>query len=633
MKEVPPFNIAVLISGSGTNLQAIIDASERGDIPNAKVALVVSNREGAFGLQRAEKHGIANIIIDKNDIGYLLDTLYEFDIHGIVLAGYLSIIPADVISVYQGRIINIHPALLPDFGGMGYYGIKVHEAVLRSGVTETGATAHIVECGVDTGANLVQCKVPVLPGDDAKTLQARVLKTEHKVLIEAVRALARGKIDELAKDPIMLAPKRVLVIGSGGREHAIGWSLNQNPDVELYFAPGNGGTAQLGSNVDIKVDEIEKLADFAQKYHIHLTVVGPELPLVLGIADVFRERGLRIFAPCKRGAQLEGSKAFAKSFMQKYGIPTARYDEVTSLDEGKSVLERSTYPVVIKADGLAAGKGVVICTDKIEAENTLRDMLEAKVFGQAGSRVVIEEYLTGKEVSLLCFTDGETINLMETASDYKRALDGDMGLNTGGMGCISPSPYYTHGQTDGICSNNSINDIAWKTHEGINAEGFDYRGVIYIGLMLTPGGPKVLEYNARFGDPETEVLLPRLDCDLFEVMEAVADKRLEFAGPTWKKEKAVCVVLTSKGYPGDYDTGFEITIPDGLSSTVFHAGTSVKDGTLVTGGGRVLTVTALGNDLEAARSAVYEDIEKIHFEGKSYRSDIGKPLTFCRNNI
>ena len=445
---MPLFNIAVLISGSGSNLQSVIDATERGDISGAKVALVVSNRESAYGLKRAEKHGIPNTVIASKDTSQLLTTLKEKNIHGIVLAGYLAIVPSELINAYPRKIINIHPALLPAFGGMGYYGIRVHEAVLKAAVPVTGATAHIVDCGVDTGAVLVQGEVPVLQGDTALKLQKRVLRTEHKVLVRAVKALAKGDIEELAKNPIMLSQQRVLVVGSGGREHAIGWKLSQNPNVELYFAPGNGGTAQIGENIGISVGEVERLADFAEKHNIHLTVVGPEQPLTLGIADVFRKHGLRIFAPDQSGATLEGSKAYAKRFMRKYGIPTANYDEVTDIADGMNVLDRSGYPIVIKADGLAAGKGVVICADRKEAEQALRDMLETGVFGEAGKRVVIEEFLTGKEVSLLCFTDSETIIPMETASDYKRALNNDMGLNTGGMGSISPSPYYTQSGDD-----------------------------------------------------------------------------------------------------------------------------------------------------------------------------------------
>ena len=406
---------------------------------------------------------------------------------------------------------------------------------------------------------------------------------------------------------------KILIIGSGGREHAIGWKLKRSPDTQLYFAPGNGGTSQIGKNIDINVDEITKLADYAQSQKIEMTVVGPELPLTLGVTDEFNRRGLRIFGPDIDGAKLEGSKAFAKEFMQKYDIPTAKYVTVSCLTDGINMLTHHRYPVVVKADGLAAGKGVIICTNKWEAEAALKDMLEANTFGDAGSTVVIEEFLSGKEVSLLCFTDGETIIPMETASDYKRALDKDRGANTGGMGSISPSPYYTNAPGD---------EIACKTLEGIKQEGFDYRGVIYIGLILTSSGPKVLEYNARFGDPETQALLPRLESDLAEIFNATIDKRLSECRLQWNDKKAVSVVMASEGYPGTYQPGYEIEISE-PKSTVFHAGTAAVNGKTITTGGRVLAVTAFGEDFEDARRTVYEDIERIQFEGKTYRTDIG----------
>jgi len=406
---------------------------------------------------------------------------------------------------------------------------------------------------------------------------------------------------------------KILVIGSGGREHAIGWKLKQTSDVKLFFAPGNGGTLEIGENININVDEIQKLADFAEENKIDITVVGPELPLTLGVSDEFNKRGLRIFGPSAEAAKLEGSKAFAKKFMQKYDIPTAQYDTVTNLKDGLETLNKHNFPLVIKANGLAAGKGVIIAENKPEAEETLRDILEKSIFGEAGNTVVIEEFLTGKEVSLLCFTDGESIIPMETASDYKRALDNDMGANTGGMGSISPSPFYTPRLGD---------DIAEKTLKGIKSEGFDYKGVIYIGLILTPDGPKVLEYNVRFGDPETEALLPRMESDLVEVINAATHKRLSECDIRWSNKKAISVIMTSKGYPGSYETGFEINIPE-AESLIFHAGTKNIDGLNKTSGGRVLAITALGDSFEKAREIVYGDIQKIDFKGKTYRTDIG----------
>ncbi|MDR2571374.1 MAG: phosphoribosylamine--glycine ligase [Oscillospiraceae bacterium] len=429
---------------------------------------------------------------------------------------------------------------------------------------------------------------------------------------------------------------KILIIGSGGREHAIGWKLKQNPDTELFFAPGNGGTTELGKNINISVENIKKLADFAKTNKINLTVVGPELPLTLGITDEFKKRKLRIFGPDKNGAKLEGSKALAKQFMQKYEIPTAKYDTATSIDEGMKIIEWYTYPLVIKADGIAAGKGVIICENKKEAENTLNEILSNNTFGAAGNTVIIEEFLTGNEVSLLCLTDGETILPMETASDYKRALDNDLGANTGGMGSISPSPYLLSKPSK---SSAQIKEIVNKTLEGIQKEGYDYRGVIYIGLILTPDGPKVLEYNARFGDPETEAILPRLESDLVEIINAVVDKRLSSCKLKWNENKAVCVVMASHGYPDEYETGFEIEIPK-TKSIVFHAGTRSKpskpvvatQNKTITNGGRVLAVTALGTSYDEARETAYSDIKKIKFQGSTYRNDIGKDFGISSKN-
>jgi len=418
---------------------------------------------------------------------------------------------------------------------------------------------------------------------------------------------------------------KILIIGGGGREHAIGWKLKQNPDVKLYFAPGNGGTTEIGENIKINVDEIQKLADYAEKNYINMTVVGPELPLTLGVSDEFNRRGLRIFGPGAQGAKLEGSKAFAKQFMKKYGIPTARYETIANINDGLALIKQHNFPLVIKADGLAAGKGVIICESQNEAKAVLTDIFIENKFGDAGSLVVIEEFMTGNEVSLLCFTDGETILPMETASDYKRALDNDMGENTGGMGSISPSPFYTPGLGD---------DIANKTLEGIIKEKIDYRGVIYIGLMLTPDGPKVLEYNVRFGDPETQALLPRLETDLVQIMDAVIDKRLSKCVLNWSSEKSICVIIASEGYPGTFETGCPIEIPEDKLSLIFHAGTSINDDVVCnmihecskkikTSGGRVLSVTATGESFKETREIVYNDINKINFKGKSYRTDIG----------
>lgn len=412
-----------------------------------------------------------------------------------------------------------------------------------------------------------------------------------------------------------------MIIGSGGREHALGWKLSQSPDCgQLYFAPGSGGTAALGENTGIPVTDVTALADFAAQ-HACFTVIGPELPLSLGCADVFRARGLRVFGPDKRAAMLESSKAYAKEFMQKYDIPTAAYAAFDSPEAALAAVEKHPYPLWIKADGLAAGKGAVFCADVHDARQTVSAMMRDKTFGEAGERIVLEEHLEGRELTLLCFTDGRTLLPMESARDYKRIYDQDEGPNTGGMGSISPVPGYT---------TECCGQIAERTLTGIQNEGLDFRGVVYIGLMLTSKGPKVIEYNARFGDPETEALLPRLETDLFSVLQAAEARLLHTITLKWKPETAVCVMLSSGGYPGVYTTGHAIegldnggmSVP-GAGAVVFHAGTSLNGDTIVTDGGRVLAVTALGRDADDARQNVYTAVERIHFKDRHYRKDIG----------
>lgn len=410
---------------------------------------------------------------------------------------------------------------------------------------------------------------------------------------------------------------KILIVGSGGREHAIGMKLLESPRTqELYFAPGNGGTAGIGSNIPIKADEIEKLKDFALREKIDLTIVGPEVPLMMGITDLFQGAGLRIFGPDKKGARLEASKSFAKEFMEKYKIPTGAYKRFTDSQEALAYLQKSDYPAVIKADGLAAGKGVVICEDYETAEKAIKEIMEDKIFGDQGSTIIIEEFLEGKEVSLLCFTDSKAIVPMASASDYKKAYDHDQGPNTGGMGCISPSPYYEEGSCD---------YIAQKTLEGIQKEGMDVKGVVYIGLIMTKDGPKVLEYNMRFGDPETEVLLIRMETDLAEIIDQIIDKNLSKAKIKWTDQKALTVIMAAKGYPGTPQTGSLIHMPEAPEGVyAYHAGTRLADGKIISSGGRVLAISALGQTMEEARKKAYGFIEQIEFPKSFYRKDIGE---------
>ncbi len=419
---------------------------------------------------------------------------------------------------------------------------------------------------------------------------------------------------------------KILVVGSGGREHAICWKIAQSKKVEkIYCAPGNAGIAEYAECVNIGAMELEKLADFAEEKQIDLTVIGMDDPLVAGVVDVFEARGLKVFGPRKNAAILEGSKAFSKDLMKKYNIPTAAYEVFNNPEDALAYLETAKLPIVLKADGLALGKGVLICNTLEEAKEGVKSLMTDKQFGSAGDRIVIEEFMTGREVSVLSFVDGKTIRIMTSAQDHKRAKDGDQGLNTGGMGTFSPSPFYT-AEVDEFCKKY----IYQATVDAMAAEGREFKGIIFFGLMLTPNGPRVLEYNARFGDPETQVVLPRMNNDIVEVFEACVDGTLDQIELDFADNAAVCVVLASDGYPEKYDKGFEITgfenFKDKDGYYVFHAGTKFNDGKIVTNGGRVLGVTALGTDLKDARANAYAATEWIDFANKYKRNDIGKAI-------
>lgn len=417
----------------------------------------------------------------------------------------------------------------------------------------------------------------------------------------------------------------VLVIGGGGREHAICVALAKSPKTgKLYCIPGNAGISQVAECVpSVGVMEFEKIADFiAEHKDITMTVVAPDDPLAAGLVDYLEERGFRAFGPRANAAIIEGSKAFSKHLMTKYGIPTADYKEFTDYDEAAEYVKDAEYPLVVKADGLALGKGVIICQNAQEGEEAVREMMVDKKFKDAGKKIIVEEFLTGKEVSVLCFTDGQTIVPMVSSQDHKRAHDNDEGLNTGGMGTFSPSKVYTP-QLEGAV----YRDIILPTMNAMNCEGRPFKGVLYFGLMITKKGAKVLEYNARFGDPETQVVLPRLKTDLYEIFDAIIDARLSDVDIQWTDDACVCVILASGGYPESYKKGVPIAIgklPEDI--VLYHAGTAFKDGKLVTSGGRVIGVTAKGKDIEEARKKAYDAIKNIHFDGMFYRHDIGIKL-------
>jgi phosphoribosylamine--glycine ligase len=416
---------------------------------------------------------------------------------------------------------------------------------------------------------------------------------------------------------------QVLVIGGGGREHALVWKIKQSPKVEKIFcAPGNTGTAELAENIPIAADDIKGLLEFALQKEIGLTVVGPEQPLVKGIVDRFEEKGLRIFGPNARAAELEGSKSFSKDIMKKYGLPTADYKTFNSADSAAKYIENKNCPLVVKADGLAAGKGVLLCQTADEALAAVDSIMGKRSFGEAGDQIVVEEFLEGEEVSVLAFSDGQTVLLMDSAQDHKAAYDGDKGPNTGGMGAYSPAPIFTETMRQKV-----RDKIMLPMIQAMQQEGRAYKGILYAGLMLTKTGPQILEFNARFGDPETQPLLVRMDSDIIPIFEACIDGTLDKCPLQWKNESSVCVVMAAKGYPDSYEKGKSIS---GLKDAnalpgvvVFHAGTKEQDGEVLTQGGRVLGVTAIGEDTATAISRAYEAVGKIEWDGIHYRKDIG----------
>ena len=420
---------------------------------------------------------------------------------------------------------------------------------------------------------------------------------------------------------------KILIIGGGGREHTIAWKLSKSPRVEkIYCAPGNAGIAEIAECVNIGVMEFDRQVAFAKEHGIDLTVVAPDDPLAAGAVDAFEAAGLRAFGPRANAAILEGSKAFSKDLMKKYNIPTAAYETFTDPEEAIKYLETARMPIVLKADGLALGKGVLICSNLEEAKEGVRTLMLDKQFGSAGDEIVIEEFMTGREVSVLSFVNGKTIKIMTSAQDHKRAKDGDQGLNTGGMGTFSPSPFYTS-EVDAFCREK----IYQPTVDAMRAEGREFKGIIFFGLMLTEDGPKVLEYNARFGDPETQVVLPRMKNDLADLFEACIDGTLDQVELEFEDNAAVCVVLASDGYPEHYEKGYPISglerFKDADGYFVFHAGTKLNDqGQIVTNGGRVLGVTATGGNLKEARANAYKATEWVEFGNKYMRNDIGHAI-------
>lgn len=422
---------------------------------------------------------------------------------------------------------------------------------------------------------------------------------------------------------------KIMVVGGGGREHAIIKKINENQSVEkIYALPGNGGIAADAECVNIKATDLDGICEFAKANAIDYAVVAPDDPLVLGCVDRLNELDIPCFGPEAKAAIIEGSKVFSKNLCKKYGIPTAEYEVFTDIQSALNYLETAPIPTVIKADGLALGKGVIIAETREDAKKAVKDMMEDKVFGKSGDQIVIEEFLTGPEVSVLSFTDGKVVVPMISSMDHKRALDGDKGLNTGGMGTVAPNPYYTKSIAE-----RCMEEIFVPTMNAMNAEGRTFKGCLYFGLMLTPDGPKVIEFNCRFGDPETQVVLPLLKTDLLTIMQAVTNSTLSQIDVEFSNESAACVVMASKGYPQKYETGFEITASDDVMKDIFVAGAKLADGKLLTGGGRVLGVTALGSCLSCAINNAYEKVSKVHFDNAFYRKDIGKRALQAQKGI
>ena len=419
---------------------------------------------------------------------------------------------------------------------------------------------------------------------------------------------------------------KILVVGGGGREHAIIKSVKQNKQVEVIYAlPGNGGIANDAICVDIGAKDIDGIVSFAKENRIDYAIVAPDDPLVLGAVDALEAEGIPCFGPNKAAAIIEGSKAFSKELMKKYGIPTAKYETFSDESAALSYLEEITYPTVVKADGLALGKGVIIAADKTEAVSAVKSMMSGGMFGDSGKRVIIEEFLEGPEVSVLAFTDGKCVVPMISSMDHKRARDNDEGLNTGGMGTVAPNPYYTDDVKE-VC----MNKIFLPTVNAMRNEGRTFKGCLYFGLMITKDGPKVIEYNCRFGDPETQVVLPLLESDLLTVMMAVTEERLADTEVRFSDRAACCVIMASNGYPEKYEKGYEITIPEEIKDQVYVAGAVVKDGRLVTSGGRVLGAVSTAERLEDAIIDAYKLVDKIKFEGAYYRHDIGARALACK---
>ena len=663
---VRDFRLALLVSGGGTTAEAIVkECRADGRLSHITHACVIASKSGIGAIKKMKNAGISGadiVVIEPKQFtsaeefgSAILKELEKRDITLVGQFGWMVKTPKNVIERFKGFIINQHPGPLdigrPDFGGKGMYGLRVHAARLMF-IRKTNhdfwseATSQRVAEEFDKGAVLKRKKVEILPHDTPESLQARMLPIEHETQIETLEDFMNDRVAELTRDeplvrsnevpileeakkaaiaayPMADTGKNVLVIGSGGREYALAWKLSQSPKIKkLYIAPGNGGTSQVAENVPIQADDFPKLIAFAKEKNIYLIVVGPDDILAKGIVDAFQGIGILMFGPNKAAAGIESSKAFAKQLMKEEGIPTARFETFTDYQKALQYLDLQSLPIVIKASGLALGKGVVVAHTKREAEEALKNMMVDHTFGEAGNVAVIEEFLEGREISIHAFCDGASFKMMPTSQDHKTIGEGDTGLNTGGMGTIAPVPWATR-ELQKIIENK----IMRKTLDGLRKRGMLFSGCLYPGLKITPQGPKVLEFNARFGDPETQSLMRLLKTDLFDIVEACALGKLNKLSIEWHTGFAVCVVIASGGYPGSYEKGFPISgfenaerIPGVI---VFHAGTKMQGNECVTSGGRVLGVSAIGDTLEGALEKAYQGVGAISFKNMYYRKDIG----------
>ena len=598
-------HIAVFASGNGTNYEAIAQACQDGKI-DAEVSLLVCDHHDAFVLERAKRFRTPTFVFNAKEYASkadfetaIADRLDQAQVELVCLAGYMRLIGDVLLKRYAGRIINIHPSLLPSFKGK-----DAVEQAMAYGVKVYGVTIHYVDQSLDGGKIIAQ-QAYAYEGNDIAEAHRLGHEIEHDLYIKTINRL--------------LSMKTVLVVGGGGREHTIVDVLAHSAQVrKIYCAPGNAGISMQAESVAIKDADVDALCRFALDHHVDLTVVGPEAALAAGIVDKFRAAGLAIFGHTAAATQIESSKEFAKQLMEKYHVPTADYRAFSDFDEAMAYVKSGSFPTVLKYDGLAAGKGVVIAQDLAEAEAALRDMLVDTKYGEG--RVVIEEFLTGPEFSFMCFVNGNKVYPMPLAQDHKRAYDGDKGPNTGGMGAYTPLPFISEDDRQFALSH-----ILQPVADAMVAEGLPLTGILYGGLMKTPNGIKVIEFNARFGDPETEVALPLLASDAYNLFYSIATG-VEPQPVKWEQKCVIGVVLASKGYPGSYEKGVEITGVEQFPGRIYHMGTKMSDGRLLTNGGRVMMAIATGDTLAQAHEQLYRDIRCIHCDNLFYRRDIAHIL-------